>query len=198
MKAYASCLWAACCLGTTAPTLADETTGPSTGAVPASSSALVAPLTPEEAAYLAQSETTRVIAQRYFAAYIDRDWDRLGRDLHAQARWSDPTAANLFGGTQAQGKDAVLAYFRSAYASITEMRASVTRSYFSDQFALYEGTLDWTVTVGKDKAVRTPAMPLVVVLQMQDGLVIAHQDFADYAGFIDAFRKLRAKAPRAD
>ena len=157
-----------------------------------------APLAPEESAYLASGEATRLIVEPYFAAYMDRNWDRLETLLHDQATLHDPTAEQLFGTPPQTGKQTVMANLRKTYAGILDMRMNRTRAIFSSHYAVLEGTLDWTIRIGADKELRTPAMPFVVVLRVQDGKVIEHRDYADYSPFIEAFSQLRASLPKRE
>lgn len=176
------------CAGIMAPPVHADVDHALAAAVPATP----APLHPDEARYLDDSAATRAVAEPYYAAYIDRRWDALQALMHADATWRDATAMQLFGGTEHHGRERVMAYFRQAYAGIRDMRAQITRQFFSSHTAVFEANLDWTIDIGKGRQARTPAMPFVVVLTLRDGKVVDHQDLADYATFIDAMRAARA------
>jgi ketosteroid isomerase-like protein len=138
------------------------------------------------------ASATQRVAEPYFAAYIARDWDRLAPLLAESGRFSDPTASSVFGAVRHEGKAAALKNFRDNYAPIVHMAFHRTRAFFSGQHAVFEGTLDWTLSLSAGKQAVTKAMPFVAIVQVVDGLVVDHQDFADYAPFLEAVRKARA------
>jgi SnoaL-like domain len=138
------------------------------------------------------ASATQRVAEPYFAAYIARDWDRLAPLLAQTGRFSDPTATAVFGVVRHEGKAAALKNFRENYAPIVHMTFHRTRAFFSSQHAVFEGTLDWTLSLDAGKQAVTKGMPFVTIVQVVDGLVVDHQDFADYAPFLDAVRKARS------
>jgi hypothetical protein len=138
------------------------------------------------------ASATQSVAEPYFAAYIARDWHRLEPLLADTGRFSDPTALPVFGVVLHEGKVAALKNFRDGYASITHMAFHQSRMFFSGQHAVFEGTLDWTLSLGEGKHAVTKGMPFVTVLKVVNGQVVDHQDLADYAPFVAAVRKVRA------
>lgn len=148
-----------------------------------------APASAENPPSFAQiSLATSSVAESYFSAYIARDWDRLAPLLAAEGSFQDPTAALLFGTGKQQGREATLANFRQSYAAIRDMQFRPTRVFASGEHAVFEGSLDWTVTLeaGRDATIKN--MPLIVILRVVDGKVVEHQDFADYSPFLRALR----------
>jgi ketosteroid isomerase-like protein len=149
------------------------------------------PLSQEEKQYQSSSSDARAIGEPYFNAYLERDWDKFESILHTDAIWSDPTAEQLFGVERVSGKDLVISHLRSSFAGITHMRAHINRKVFTSNFAIFEADLDWGVRLRNGKTVEVKAAPFVVVLRIKDGKVIEHTDYADYAGFINEFRRIR-------
>ena len=139
-----------------------------------------------------QSSATQVVAEKYFAAYIARDWDKLERLLAEEGSFTDPTAEPVFGAVQSLGKPAVMKNFREGYAQLKYMRFNRMRTVFSGKHALFEGTLDWALTLEGDRVAVTNAMPFLTILRVEGGLVVEHTDFADYQPFIDAYKKAKA------
>lgn len=138
------------------------------------------------------ASATQRVAEPYFAAYIARDWDRLAPLLAESGSFSDPTATVVFGEVRHAGKAAAMKNFREGYAAITHMEFRRIRAFYSSNHAVFEGTLDWTLTLGAGKVATTRGMPFITILHVASGQVLNHQDFADYAPFLEAVRKARS------
>lgn len=80
------------------------------------------------------------------------------------------------------------ANFREGCAAITHMEFNPSWMLFSVEYAVFEGTLDWTLSLGTGNSATTKAMPFLTVLHVTDGQVIGHRDFADFAPFLAAVR----------
>lgn len=139
------------------------------------------------------SAATAPVGEAYFAAYIARDWDALEPLLADAASFRDPTAELVFGGALADGKPAMMALFHEGYAGITQMEFRPARTLHSGNYTIFEGELDWAVDMGDGTAVAS-VMPIVTILRIEDGLVVSHRDYADYAPFIAAARAAREAA----
>ncbi len=135
------------------------------------------------------SAATRRVAEPYFAAYIARDWQRLAPLLADAGSFEDPTATLVFGVVKRDGKQAVMENFREGYAAIRHMAFNPVRVFFAGEFAIFEGTLDWTLALDEGKEAVTRDMPFITVLRVVDAQVVAHQDFADYTPFLAAARR---------
>lgn len=146
---------------------------------------------PEEVAYLATSDQTRQVAQKYFDAYLARDWNAVETLVSDDVSFGDPTAVQLFGPNAHVGKAAAIKSFRETYAGLTHMKATVSRTMFASHYAIFESTLDWSVKLKGGKELRTPAMPFVVIVTVRDGKVVEHRDYADYRGFVEAIASTR-------
>lgn len=137
---------------------------------------------------------TKLVADRYIKAYFDKDWDALAELAGESIRFNDPTAKLIFGNAPAsEGKAAVMNSFRTGYAAL-EMRFSSLRDMYSGEHAFYEGTLEWDMHLpGRDVHSQ---VPMIVILNVVDGKVIAHTDFVDYQPFIDA--EMASRPPAAE
>jgi len=144
------------------------------------------------------SAVTQRAAEAYFSAYIARDWDALAPHLADSGSFTDPTAEPVFGPVAVSGKKATLKYFRENYAAIKSMQFNRTRAYFSGAHAVFEGTLDWTLTLDSGKDVETRGMPFVTMLRLDGDQVVDHRDFADYQPFIEAYRQVTAVEPSSE
>lgn len=133
------------------------------------------------------SAATETVSQAYFDAYIARDWDTLEPLLADTGTFRDVTAELVFGGAGTQGKPAMMTLFREGYAAITQMEFRPLRTFHSGNYSIFEGELDWTLQLSEDREV-TSVMPILTILRVEDGLVVSHQDFADYAPFLTAAR----------
>jgi ketosteroid isomerase-like protein len=128
---------------------------------------------------------TRPVAERYFKAYIDRQWDVLEPLLADEAVFSDPTAATIWGGVGKVGKAAMMKGFREGYTNILDMRFKPLRTLASGHHVVFEGELDWTLKTQGGRQVRSTGA-FIVHLEVHDGRVTAHQDLLDYQPFVDA------------
>lgn len=153
-----------------------------------------APLSAQEAPrqdYTAVTAAGAPVADAYFAAYIARDWDALEALLAADASFQDPTATHVFGGVLSEGSDAMMQRFRVGYAGISHMEFVKNRVLHSGDIAIYEGVLHWGLDLG-DGTLVDSVTPMAIVLTVEDGKVVKHRDYVDYAPFLDAVRKARA------
>lgn len=156
------------------------------------------PVTPlwaqERPSFDETSAATQTVGQAYFDAYISRDWDRLEPLLADAASFQDETAELVFGGALADGKPAMMTLFRDGYDGITQMTLRPLRTFHSGQYSIFEGELDWTIQLDENRAVSS-VMPFITILRVEDGLVVSHRDYADYAPFLQAARASRAGTP---
>lgn len=132
------------------------------------------------------------IAQAYFNAYIARDWQTLEQYLDPNGSFADTTAKPVFGDVSVNGKAQTVAYFTKNYASIQEMSFTPSRQWVSGDVAVFEGVLNWQINLGENKIVTTEAMPFITILELKEGLVVRHRDYADYKPFLNAFGKVNS------
>ncbi|WP_299194133.1 nuclear transport factor 2 family protein [uncultured Erythrobacter sp.] len=130
---------------------------------------------------------TAPVADAYFAAYTSRDWDTLEPLLAENSSFHDPTATHVFGPVRSDGRAAMMERFRVGYAGISHMEFVTSRRMISADTAIYEGVLHWGLDIGGGTLVDT-VTPMVIVLTIEDGKVVSHRDYVDYAPFIEAVR----------
>ncbi len=146
---------------------------------------------PGPGAYASAGEVTAEVADAYFKAYIELDWDALEPYLAEGASFADPTAELVFGNPQTQGREAIMAKFRKGYAGIKEMHFDRDRVIHSGNLALYEGRLGWTLHF-RDGNVLNSEMPYVAIIRVEDGKVVSHLDYGDYSSFIAGVQALKS------
>ena len=139
-------------------------------------------------AYREASARTKEVAERYFAAYIAKDWATVGELLAENGSFADRTAELVFGGTLQQGRAPTLALFEKGYAGV-RMHYRPVRAMHTGHYAVYEGSLDWTLRLDDGRTVATEAMPFVVILRVEAGRVVEHRDYADYHPFVENLRR---------
>jgi hypothetical protein len=83
--------------------------------------------------------------------------------------------------------------FREGYAAIQHMAFVPSRTLLSGAYAVFEGTLDWTLALEGGAQAVTRRMPFITILRVRSGLVVEHTDYADYQPFIEAVRRARNK-----
>lgn len=139
--------------------------------------------------YSEATPSAQETGEKYFAAYIARDWDTIEPLLAEKASFRDGTAELVFGGVIQEGKPAVMKLFREGYASIDDMRFQKLRSYFAGNYAIFEGSLDWSLKLDDGRLVKS-VIPFSTILRIEDGKVVEHRDYADYAPFIAAMKAM--------
>ncbi|WFL76246.1 nuclear transport factor 2 family protein [Altererythrobacter arenosus] len=152
-----------------------------------------APLAAEEGerpGYGEMTAATAPIADAYFAAYTGRDWYRLEALAADDASFEDPTATYVFGGVASAGRTAMMERFRVGYAGITHMEFETARRFVSGDLAIYEGELDWGLDLG-DGTLVSSVTPMVIILTVENGKVVKHRDYVDYAPFNAAVKAAR-------
>ena len=141
------------------------------------------------------SAVTADISQRYLQAYFAKDWNTLETLLADSASFADPTATQLFGAETKTGKTVIMQAFREHYAPISFQFIQDSRMFAIDH-AIFVGKLSWTYQLPKQKLV-VEKMPMVVVLQMVDGRVVSHRDYADYRPYFTAVEASRPRLKQA-
>jgi len=138
------------------------------------------------------TDVTQDVATRYFNTYMAMDWDKLEPMLHVDSTFEDPTAHLLFGLKRPAGKEAVIKNFREGYASLTSMKAKLSRTFFSGDTGIFE--LDLTFGFrNRQNGITTITMPLVVMIAVKDGKIIMHRDYGDYREYVRQLKAAQAK-----
>lgn len=130
------------------------------------------------------------IAQVYFDAYIARDWQTLASYFDEQGSFGDATAKPVFGDVAVEGKEDTIAYFTRNYASIKAMSFNSSRQWVSGDIAVFEGTLNWQLEIAENQIVDTRGMPFITILELKNGRVFRHRDYADYSPFLEAYEAI--------
>ena len=84
----------------------------------------------------------------------------------------------------------MMTLFREGYAGIRRMELRPLRAFHSGHYAIFEGELDWTLQLDRGGEVSS-VMPFITILRIENGLIVSHRDFADYAPFLTALRATR-------
>lgn len=144
----------------------------------------LAPARAEEPSFSELTATSEKIARAYYAYYIQLDFESMAPLLAANASFFDPTAQQIFGAQKTSGKAAVLENFKTAYANITHMKVHDANAYFSGQYGIFSGQLDWSFKSGPEQnLIHIKKMPLTVMIKVENGVVTEHRDYADYRVF---------------
>lgn len=140
--------------------------------------------------YAQAAQITAEVGQRYLQAYFHKDWQQLEPLLAEHASFADPTATQLFGAADKIGKAAIMQAFRDNYAPISFQFQQESQMEAIDH-AIFFGKLSWTYQLKQGQLV-VDKMPMMVVLQIQDGKVISHRDYADYRPYFAAEAAVKA------
>lgn len=141
--------------------------------------------------YQSAGEATAPIADAYMRAYTGLDWDALEALLAEDANFKDETATLVFGDITSDGREQMMQRFRDGYTNVTHMELDVARRIVSGDIAIFEGTLNWGLRLDDDTIVES-ATPMVLIITVQDGKVIRHRDYIDYAPFLSGMEKAQA------
>lgn len=133
---------------------------------------------------------SRPIADAYFDAYTSLDWDRLEPIVADGASFQDRTAELVFGAVGATGKPAMMKLFRENYASITKMTFKPIRRMHTGHYGIFEGDLNFAIKMQDGRIVESTT-PFLVTLRVENGKVVEHRDYADYAPFMAAVLQAR-------
>jgi len=148
--------------------------------------------TPPGKVYLALSATTERVASAYVDAYFRMDFDTMEQLSGPETSFDDPTADTLFGGAPVPGRAAVFGHLRTTFAGITQISFLPSRRYFSGEHGVFEGEVTWGFRPSPGASEKiTSGMPLIVIVQVKDGLVVSHRDYGDYRVFLAQARTRR-------
>jgi|GEM_PF-4027486 len=142
---------------------------------------LITPETIER--YEIATQSAAEIGDKYFQAFMKKDWDTIEPLLADHASFRDVTAEILFDAVLHDGKEAVMKILREGFAAIDLISFEPIRTMHSGNYAVYEGTLTWQVKVDADQ-VFSMTMPIMTILRIENGLVVEHRDFAVYEEFV--------------
>lgn len=140
--------------------------------------------------YEEQSASTATVSDAYLDAYIALDWNRLEPMLADNVTFQDRTAELLFPNLVKSGKAEVIKGFREGYVGLTKMIFRRSRTFHAGNMAVYEGELEWGVKMSPTRVVES-VTPFVVIVRVEDGKVVEHRDYVDYAPFLKQDRETR-------
>nr|WP_314860982.1 nuclear transport factor 2 family protein [uncultured Undibacterium sp.] len=144
---------------------------------------------PKPSNFEALSETTEKVANEYVEHYFKREFDSMAKLAAEEVTVDDPTARTIWGGQPQVGRKQIYGKMNELFSTFTHLAFRTTRKFFSGEHAIIEGELDWTFKAGPEgKEIAIVGLPLVIVVQVSDGKVISHRDFADYRVFMKQYR----------
>ncbi|WP_417481321.1 nuclear transport factor 2 family protein [Maricaulis sp.] len=124
---------------------------------------------------------SREIAEAYLAAYQRQDHDAM-RALYAEnARFIDPTSLaipQITAPIDWRGADAIIAGISSW--GIDHLNYTVERSYESSGAVIFDGrtVVSYETAIGERRFI----YPIITIITVQDGKVVEHRDYTDFAG----------------
>lgn len=157
-----------------------------------------APTAAQGLGYAKQSEESARIGEAYITAYVALDWDRIEPLLADNATFHDPTAehSQIFGLKQRSGKPAVMKGFREGYAGVTKMMLHRSRTFYSGNYSVFQGDLEWGLKFPDGRVVEGRTS-FVAILRIENGKVVEHRDYVDYAPYLESEMASRpAKRPQ--
>lgn len=142
--------------------------------------------------FAANSSQLLELSDRYLAAYLERDYGKLGEFYSDDAVFDDPTAAGIWGQSfTLKGREEILREMPKAYAVLGDFKFKVLHRFaFHESVVLhgishieFDGSL-----IGREGTRFEADLLCTTVLTIRDGKVVKHLDHYDYA----PLRKLAA------
>ena len=121
------------------------------------------------------------VAQAYLAAYQAQDFDALAALYAEDAVFIDPTSFDVGNITQPidwQGRDAILSGLRSW--NVARLEYAVDRNYQASGRTVFDGAV--TAVYALEDGDQHYRFPIITIVTVQDGQVVEHRDYTDYAG----------------
>jgi len=141
------------------------------------------------ATYLAASDSSQAVGERYLKAYVALDWEAVEGMLAENASFQDPTAELIFGGRLISGRAGMMSFFRQNYAGL-EMSFVESRAVYSGHYAIIEGELTWSAPLQDGPRVTSKDGAFVLILRIEGGKVVEHRDYTTYKPYIEAMRAM--------
>lgn len=116
------------------------------------------------------------VARTYIGAYLSLDFERAAEFYTDETVLEDPAY-----GMRIAGKDSLLATLPGAWAGVEIPELSVR-----SQYGTFGGYVITTVVAsgtmtGNGQTINVARVPITIVLKLEEGRVVLHQDFPDYA-----------------
>lgn len=131
-----------------------------------------------------QTSNNLDVGLHYLETLYTTDYEELGTLLHEEAIFEDPTSLAFAGEYWlAEGRSTIVDFFRQANEGVIDGGFDVQSSFTSDEYIVF--TLEYWSKF-KGELLEIPGMtlsiriPAVTILQIQDGLITHHTDYADY------------------
>lgn len=134
------------------------------------------------------------IARSYLEAYFGRRFAELEALQAEGVVFQDPTAAMIGGGRRIEGRAAVRANFERAFTGSLAFAFEPVCSFFFQHHAVAAGTCTFSFSgaaLGLEVERADFELPLLVALEIRDGEVVEHRDYADYATYLAQLAALR-------
>ena len=128
-----------------------------------------------------------MIVDEYMEAYKSFDVDRVETLISEDFDFHDPTSEALPEPFITSGRDNVLRKWSAYRATVDEHRFiyEVERRFSYSGHVVLIGQAGWHVVA--DGQLSQSMMPIVTIITVRDGMVVAHRDYVDYAtGFAAA------------
>jgi len=137
----------------------------------------------------------------YVQTYVARDFEALARLQSEDCTFQDPTAALLGGGQAHQGPAAIRANFERAFAGCQKFEYEPTFEFAFGRYAVFAGQCRYAFP-GRALGIQAESakfeLPLIVILEFEDGRIASHKDYADYATFREQFARQAGAASKGD
>lgn len=133
------------------------------------------------------------VAERYLAAYEALDFDRLLTFWTDDSVWQDPTGAEI-GASPApvRGATAIRDHLLAATNGIEAVEFDLPERFHSGgqvvNIGTFRYTLDGTALGAPGKRARFE-MRTVIVLEVRDGKVLSHTDYADFSDWQEQLQR---------
>ncbi len=134
------------------------------------------------------------VGRHYLDALYAFDFPELGKLLHTDAVFEDPTSVVAFPGVTWRfiGRSAILDFVRQSSNGIVDADYHVLSEFSTGEFVVFYVEYSTVIEgemLGVPEQVFSVKIPAVTILRIQNGLVIHHADHADYDLMLEQITK---------
>lgn len=131
-------------------------------------------------------ETQLALAQAYLRAYQDQDMPALAEFWTSESVWQDPTGAEIGASAEpVRGAENIRAHLTAVCAGIKELRFDLPQRFTSGAQVVCIGRFSFVLEArGAGSSADIPfSMDTVIILELKEGKVVRHTDYADFSSW---------------
>ncbi|MCB0461155.1 MAG: nuclear transport factor 2 family protein [Flavobacteriaceae bacterium] len=140
------------------------------------------------------AQTTKEVSDDYLANYTSLNFDKLCQYYTDDSIFEDATMSYFSQDQSYQkpvGAKNIVSFLKEGFAKISNVNYAIKEQYQAGIMSFYYGTLhyDYEINNGGEPKTIQFNLPLAIVLKIENGKVIHHQDIADYNVWMEQYNK---------